>query len=104
MSDAIATAPLAETSNAPAPGPETVVVKKVKTSTTESSPTKVEAVPAPKSEEPAAEAVEPKPMDTVRRAASTRPPPPVPPSEPRARDRVDCAIPPPGSAILKIDF
>ncbi|KAH8071344.1 hypothetical protein JL721_4316 [Aureococcus anophagefferens] len=64
MSDAIATAPLAETSNAPAPGPETVVVKKVKTSTTESSPTKVEAVPAPKSEEPAAEAVEPKPMDT----------------------------------------
>ena len=102
MSDATATAPLAETSNAPAP--DVVVTKKSKTSPTKSSPTAMEKVPAPESGEPVAEAVEPKPMDTVRRAASTRPPPPVPPSEPRARDRVDCAIPPPGSAILKIDF
>ncbi|KAH8053088.1 hypothetical protein JL722_9754 [Aureococcus anophagefferens] len=71
MSDAIATAPLAETSNAPAPGPETVVVKKVKASTTESSPTKTRRRPrrspwtrrppaeAPKPEEPKAEAPKP---------------------------------------------
>ena len=83
MSDATATAPLAETSNAPVP--DVVVTKKSKTSPTK-SPTAVEKVPAPMSEEPAAEAVEPKPMNTVRRVASPRRPPPDPPA-PRARSR-----------------